>query len=377
MQFPGGLLGQRLGARIMLVAHRRDRRCRHAGDAAGAAAVDRNGAVRDAAAARSSCWASRRAPSSRSPPASSRPGSAPTSGRWCRDAEHGAADLGGALAPPLIALADVMPRLAAGARLDDVPALVGHRRVGLVRAQYARRTSVRQRRSELAELARTRAPGQVSASAAVACARQLLAQPRLLLLYVVVSVHELRVLPALDLGVPVPGAGAHFTVLEGGWLASTPAVRGRGRRRHRRQARQHAADALRGAAGLRIMPLIVAARRRRPAVCAVDAANGYVAVAAIALGFAAVELTEGPLLGGDHACRARRQHDGRGACSTPAATSAASIGTPIVALPRGAPRLDGGVPAGSGLALWRARPRGCWWTPRGARPPRAASGAAS
>ncbi|MFZ1100538.1 MAG: MFS transporter [Steroidobacteraceae bacterium] len=86
----------------------------------------------------------------------------------------------------------------------------------------------------------------------------------------------------------------HFTVLESGWLASVPPL---------------AAAIASGAGGmlasvfglrygvrvgLRIVPLVSLPAAALLQFVAVDAANAYVAVAALALCFAAVELNEGP-----------------------------------------------------------------------------------
>jgi MFS transporter, ACS family, glucarate transporter len=86
----------------------------------------------------------------------------------------------------------------------------------------------------------------------------------------------------------------HFTVLESGWLASTPplaAALGSG-----------AGGVLASVfgvrygtrTGLRILPLLSLPAAGLLLLLAVDAANAYVAVAALALCFAAVELNEGP-----------------------------------------------------------------------------------
>jgi MFS transporter, ACS family, glucarate transporter len=86
----------------------------------------------------------------------------------------------------------------------------------------------------------------------------------------------------------------HFTVLESGWLASTPplaAALGSGA--------GGLLASLFGArygirTGLRILPLLSLPAAGLLQFLAVDAANAYVAVAALALCFAAVELNEGP-----------------------------------------------------------------------------------
>jgi MFS transporter, ACS family, glucarate transporter len=86
----------------------------------------------------------------------------------------------------------------------------------------------------------------------------------------------------------------HFTVLESGWLASTPplaAALGSGA--------GGLLASLFGArygirTGLRILPLLSLPAAGLLQFLAVDAANAYVAVAALALCFAAVEVNEGP-----------------------------------------------------------------------------------
>jgi MFS transporter, ACS family, glucarate transporter len=86
----------------------------------------------------------------------------------------------------------------------------------------------------------------------------------------------------------------HFTVLEGGWLASTPplaAAIGAG-------VGGHLASVLGERygvrLGLRIIPLLSLPAAGVLQFAAVDAANPYLAVLALALCFAAVELNEGP-----------------------------------------------------------------------------------
>ena len=86
----------------------------------------------------------------------------------------------------------------------------------------------------------------------------------------------------------------HFTVLEGGWLASTPplaAAVGAG-------VGGSLASALGSRygvrTGLRVLPLLSLPAAAVLQFAAVDAANAYLAVAALALCFAAVELNEGP-----------------------------------------------------------------------------------
>ena len=86
----------------------------------------------------------------------------------------------------------------------------------------------------------------------------------------------------------------HFTVLEGGWLASTPplaAAIGAG-------VGGHLASVLGERygvrTGLRIIPLVSLPAAGLLQFAAVDAGNPYLAVVALALCFAAVELNEGP-----------------------------------------------------------------------------------
>ena len=86
----------------------------------------------------------------------------------------------------------------------------------------------------------------------------------------------------------------HFTVLESGWLASTPplaAAIGAG-------VGGHLASVLGERygvrAGLRIIPLLSLPAAGVLQFAAVDATNPYLAVVALALCFAAVELNEGP-----------------------------------------------------------------------------------
>jgi MFS transporter, ACS family, glucarate transporter len=86
----------------------------------------------------------------------------------------------------------------------------------------------------------------------------------------------------------------HFTVLEGGWLASTPplaAAIGSGIGGKLASVLGVRYGVRRG---LRIIPLLSLPAAAALQFLAVDAANAYVAVAALALCFAAVEMNEGP-----------------------------------------------------------------------------------
>ncbi|MGH8305668.1 MAG: hypothetical protein ACRETG_08650, partial [Steroidobacteraceae bacterium] len=86
----------------------------------------------------------------------------------------------------------------------------------------------------------------------------------------------------------------HFTVLEGGWLASMPPLAaaiaaGLGGKLASVLGSRYGVRR-----GLRIIPLLSLPVAGALQFVAVDAANAYVAVAALALCFAAVELNEGP-----------------------------------------------------------------------------------
>jgi MFS transporter, ACS family, glucarate transporter len=86
----------------------------------------------------------------------------------------------------------------------------------------------------------------------------------------------------------------HFTVLEGGWLASMPplaAALGAGIGGKLASDLQVRYGVRRG---LRLLPLLALPAAAVLQFVAVDAANAYVAVAALALTFGAVELNEGP-----------------------------------------------------------------------------------
>jgi MFS transporter, ACS family, glucarate transporter len=86
----------------------------------------------------------------------------------------------------------------------------------------------------------------------------------------------------------------HFTRLEGGWLASTPplaAAIGAGLGGHLASV---LGERYGVRTGLRIIPLLSLPAAGLLQFAAVDAANAYVAVVALALCYAAVEMNEGP-----------------------------------------------------------------------------------
>jgi MFS transporter, ACS family, glucarate transporter len=86
----------------------------------------------------------------------------------------------------------------------------------------------------------------------------------------------------------------HFTVLESGWLASAPpltAAIGAGVGGKLASALQLRYGVRRG---LRLLPLLALPAAGVLQYVAVDAANAYIAVAALALAFGAIELNEGP-----------------------------------------------------------------------------------
>ena len=86
----------------------------------------------------------------------------------------------------------------------------------------------------------------------------------------------------------------HFTVLEGGWLASTPPLAAAIGAGVGGQLASVFSRRLGAHRGLRLLPLISLPAAGLLQFLAVDAANAYLAVAALALCFACIELNEGP-----------------------------------------------------------------------------------
>ena len=86
----------------------------------------------------------------------------------------------------------------------------------------------------------------------------------------------------------------HFTVLEGGWLASTPPLAAAIGAGVGGQLASVLGERYGVRTGLRIIPLVSLPAAGVLQLAAVDAANPYLAVVALALCFAAVELNEGP-----------------------------------------------------------------------------------
>jgi ACS family glucarate transporter-like MFS transporter len=86
----------------------------------------------------------------------------------------------------------------------------------------------------------------------------------------------------------------HFTVLEGGWLASTPPLAAAIGAGVGGQLASMLGERFGVRRGLRILPLLSLPAAGVLQWAAVDAANPYLAVVALALCFAAVELNEGP-----------------------------------------------------------------------------------
>jgi ACS family glucarate transporter-like MFS transporter len=86
----------------------------------------------------------------------------------------------------------------------------------------------------------------------------------------------------------------HFTVLEGGWLASTPPLAAAIGAGIGGQLASVLGERYGVRTGLRIIPLLSLPAAGVLQFAAVDAANPYLAVVALALCFAAVELNEGP-----------------------------------------------------------------------------------
>jgi MFS transporter, ACS family, glucarate transporter len=86
----------------------------------------------------------------------------------------------------------------------------------------------------------------------------------------------------------------HFTVLEGGWLASAPPLAAAIGAGVGGQLASVLGERYGVRAGLRIIPLLSLPAAGVLQLAAVNAANPYLAVVALALCFAAVELNEGP-----------------------------------------------------------------------------------
>ena len=86
----------------------------------------------------------------------------------------------------------------------------------------------------------------------------------------------------------------HFTVLEGGWLASTPPLAAAIGAGVGGQLASVLGERYGVRRGLRVLPLLSLPAAGLLQWAAVDAANPYLAVVALALCFAAVELNEGP-----------------------------------------------------------------------------------
>ena len=123
----------------------------------------------------------------------------------------------------------------------------------------------------------------------------------------------------------------HFTVLEGGWLAATPPLAAAIGARRRRLSGGPVRRALRRTQRTAHHPAAVVAGRRTAAVpggrCR-ERLHGRRRSGGVLL----LRRDErGALLGRDHARRARRQHGRHRGSSTPAAISAVSIATPIIA----------------------------------------------
>ena len=262
-------------------------------------------------------------------PASSRPGSGPRDGRWCRACRAWACSLGAAVAPLAHRVAHVRVRLAAGAVLDHA---AGARSSIVWWGWYARNTPAehprvsdrgtrraRRRRPQVARRSRSpgRAPGRCWQGPRRAAADRL------------VPLHELRLLPARELVLPLPGAGA---ALHG----ARERLPGRARHRWRPRSARAWAAMLASALSVRFgdpqgtadRSAAVAARRRPAAVprgrCGerLRRRRGTGAVLRVR------RAERGALLGGHHEPRAHRQHGRHRGYSIPAATSAASSGYP-------------------------------------------------
>jgi ACS family glucarate transporter-like MFS transporter len=238
------------------------------------------------------------------------------------------ADLGGALAPPLIAWLMTILDWQQALAWTVVPAVV----VIAVWAWYGRNTPAEHPSVGAAELAELDAPvpGQVQRTLPWRDALALLGNRDVLLLtfsYLLMN-YVFYLLSTWVFLYLVQERG--FAMLEGGWLASTPPFAAAigagvgGKLGSMLQTRYGVRT------GLRIVPLIALPAAAVLQYVAIDAPNGYVAVAAIALGFAAVELTEGPFWAATmHVAR----EDSMTACGllNTGGNLGGLIGTPIVA----------------------------------------------
>ena len=148
----------------------------------------------------------------------------------------------------------------------------------------------------------------------------------------------------------------HFTVVESGWLASTPPLAaalgaGLGGKLGSFLGTRYGVRK-----GLRIVPLISLPAAALLQFAAVDAPNGYVAVAALALCFAAVELNEGPYWAAVMHV-AREDSMTAGGLLNTGGNIGGLIGTPIIAYLSGhgawyAAFLVGAGFAVTGAAMW-------------------------
>ena len=104
--------------------------------------------------------------------------------------------------------------------------------------------------------------------------------------------HELRVLPAEHLVFPVPGAGAAL-VDSGKRMAGEPSVhRRRSGRGHRRQALRSLAARYGLGIGYRAVPVVTLPLAGLLLFVGVESSNPYLAVGALSLAFAGIEITE-------------------------------------------------------------------------------------
>ena len=249
-------------------------------------------------------------------------------------------------------------RMATGAVVDHLAGACRDRVVGLVRPQYpggAPPCSA----EELAELGPTCAGG---APQAMSWARVwALLRNRDVLLLTVSYLFMNYVYYLLSTWVLLlPGAGAAFHGARERLPGRGTAARGRGRCRYRGLRRQHLSTRLGVRRGLRIIPLLSLPAAGLLQFLAVDAVNAYLAVVALALCYACVELNEGPYWAAIMHV-ARTDTMAASGLSTPAATSAASSGSRSSATwPNTRP---GPVLSCSGrCSPWSAPPRGCSWT---------------